>query len=498
MLAIAALTQSLLLAAPAGATLVVAPLERVQTRKSDATTLTEMIRIQVGQSARFTLVTPEEQRHIDEELRRQLSGGCSEASCIAELGGALGARFLITGKFSRFGSRYVLLLKLIDIELGKAVNTASLQAGALEMLLDDLPAAVGQLIGERPAEPAPRAAAPSRPQIRGSAIRQAFGWVNMMVKPRHTQVSIQGRKRWTWRSDGLKPRTEQLPPGRYRWQAVREGFETQKGTFQVRADQTSSLNITLLPPGHLVVEGTPKGSKVEVSGRIRTVQGLPMAIRSAPSGTYHLTISNPGYYSQRLSKRVRAGQTTRVRVQLKPDRRRRAKPAPKRYRSKAERVNENVSFLYGTLRSLNFGDDEHAVQPMLWFQPEGLPGMNLPAVHVGVAAQIGSDQQLIRNEQGEPIATWMLGYEHYFASADEFSSLSVFGRLTLNHDPGFEAGASIYLIPFEEHDMGATTKVSTFIGASERLGPYAGVSGSISWAGATGLSLIVLGALLGG
>ena len=46
--------------------------------------------------------------------------------------------------------------------------------------------------------------------------------------------------------------------------------------------------------------------------------------------------------------------------------------------------------------------------------------------------------------------------------------------------------------------MGATTKVSTFIGASERLGPYAGVSGSISWAGATGLSLIVLGALLGG
>ena len=299
---------------------VVAPLERVQTRESDATTLSEMIRIQVGQSARFTLVTPEEQRHIDEELRRQLSGGCSEASCIAELGGALGARFLITGKFSRFGSRYVLLLKLIDIELGKAVNTASLQAGALEMLLDDLPAAVGQLIGERPAEPAPRAAAPSRPQIRGSAIRQAFGWVNMMVKPRHTRVSIQGRKRWTWRNDSAAHRT--VAAGRYRWQAVREGFETHTGTFQVRADQTSSLNITLLPPGHLVVEGTPKGSKVEVSGRIRTVQGLPMAIRSAPSGTYHLTISNPGYYSQRLSKRVRAGQTTRVRVQLKPDRRR--------------------------------------------------------------------------------------------------------------------------------------------------------------------------------
>ena len=241
---------------------------------------------------------------------------------------------MITGKFSRFGSRYVLLLKLIDIELGKAVNTASLQAGALEMLLDDLPAAVGQLIGERPAEPAPRAAAPSRPQIRGSAIRHAFGWVNMMVKPRHTQVSIQGRKRWTWRSDGLKPRTEQLPPGRYRWQAVREGFETQKGTFQVRADQTSSLNITLLPPGHLVVEGTPKGSRLRCPVAYAPSKRLPMAIRSAPSGTYHLTISNPGYYSQRLSKRVRAGQTTRVQCSSSRTAGVERSSVPKRYRTR--------------------------------------------------------------------------------------------------------------------------------------------------------------------
>ena len=80
---------AVLLALPAAAqpTLVVAPLERVQTRQSDATTLTEMIRIQIGKSRRYTLVTPEEQHNIDAELKRQLSGGCSEASCITHCSG---------------------------------------------------------------------------------------------------------------------------------------------------------------------------------------------------------------------------------------------------------------------------------------------------------------------------------------------------------------------------------------------------------------------------
>ena len=59
---LALVVASLLVAAPAAAkpNLLVAPLKRVKTDKADAETLTEMIRIQVGQSNRYTLVTPED------------------------------------------------------------------------------------------------------------------------------------------------------------------------------------------------------------------------------------------------------------------------------------------------------------------------------------------------------------------------------------------------------------------------------------------------------
>ena len=66
------LTTCLLIAAPAAAkpTLVVAPLQSAKRDKENADTLGEMIRNQVVKSDRYTLVTPEEQGAIDDELKR--------------------------------------------------------------------------------------------------------------------------------------------------------------------------------------------------------------------------------------------------------------------------------------------------------------------------------------------------------------------------------------------------------------------------------------------
>jgi hypothetical protein len=77
---------SLIVAAPTAAkpTLVVAPLQSAKRDKDNADTFGEMIRIQVGKSDRYTLVTPEDMGAIDEELKRQLSGGCDEASVGAD------------------------------------------------------------------------------------------------------------------------------------------------------------------------------------------------------------------------------------------------------------------------------------------------------------------------------------------------------------------------------------------------------------------------------
>jgi hypothetical protein len=147
-------------------TLVVAPFQARQVDSEDAATITRLAAIYAGQSAAFSLVTPEELGAIDEEIKRQLSGGCSEASCIAELGGALGAKYMITGSLNRLGKRYILTLKLIDIEQVRAVSTAASQEGSIEAFADSLPHTIRQLFKE---EPLSLAAAPLENKAKGAA-----------------------------------------------------------------------------------------------------------------------------------------------------------------------------------------------------------------------------------------------------------------------------------------------------------------------------------------
>ncbi len=148
---------SLLIAAPQPAeatrpTLLVAPLKGVGVDPIFVEILSEEMRTYAGRSERFTLVTPEEMAAIDKELARQLSGGCDETSCIAELGGALGAQVIVTGKLSLAGKRFTLNAKLIDIATVTARKVATRRAAHIEGLQDQMAPLMAELLGDRPPE----------------------------------------------------------------------------------------------------------------------------------------------------------------------------------------------------------------------------------------------------------------------------------------------------------------------------------------------------------
>jgi TolB-like protein len=52
---------------------------------------------------------------LEVDLEKQMVG-CSEESCLAEIGGALGARWIISGTVALLGGRRVLTLKLVDAQ----------------------------------------------------------------------------------------------------------------------------------------------------------------------------------------------------------------------------------------------------------------------------------------------------------------------------------------------------------------------------------------------
>ena len=129
-------------------TIVVAPLRAIEAAGSASQIISEQIRAFVGRSGKYTLVSPEEMNALDAELERQLSGGCDEASCVAQLGGALGAEFLLTGSLGLIGKTYVLNLKLIDIETASAkANAKPIMASSLDEIVRRVDEATADVLG---------------------------------------------------------------------------------------------------------------------------------------------------------------------------------------------------------------------------------------------------------------------------------------------------------------------------------------------------------------
>jgi hypothetical protein len=90
------------------------------------------------------------------EKKRQMLTGCSDAGCLAELGGALGADRVVHGSVGRVGGSMVVTFSSLDARTSRAVASVSerLQGAGDEAFLDALPAMVDRILSE-PA-PAPR------------------------------------------------------------------------------------------------------------------------------------------------------------------------------------------------------------------------------------------------------------------------------------------------------------------------------------------------------
>ena len=73
------------------------------------------------------------------EQRKQLVG-CRDDSCLAEVAGALGVRWLITGNVSLFGKTYLINMKLLDVPRVRIASSVSKKIkGEQDQLLDALP-----------------------------------------------------------------------------------------------------------------------------------------------------------------------------------------------------------------------------------------------------------------------------------------------------------------------------------------------------------------------
>ena len=97
-------------------------------------------------SENYRVIDAGQRDSILKELEFSLSG-CTDENCQLEAGKMLSAQFIVVGSLGLFGERYVLNVKLINVESGQTVNSASRVYLDLNALVDDAQALTSLLTG---------------------------------------------------------------------------------------------------------------------------------------------------------------------------------------------------------------------------------------------------------------------------------------------------------------------------------------------------------------
>lgn len=117
-------------------------------------TIISILSSSLFQMERFTVIDVSQRENILSEIEFS-SSGCTDESCMLEIGKLLAAEMIVVGSLSKIGSRYVLSSKLLETQTGKTLGTADGIYADLDAMLDDLGTFSAQLVKQvvRTSEP---------------------------------------------------------------------------------------------------------------------------------------------------------------------------------------------------------------------------------------------------------------------------------------------------------------------------------------------------------
>jgi len=114
-----------------------------------AAALTEVTAAEIRRVPDIQLTTEQEISALLSFDRQRSMLGCSNDSCLAEIGGALGVARLTVGTLNRLGESWLINLKLVDVKRARTVSQADrrLRGGTIDDVLDALPGLVAEAFG---------------------------------------------------------------------------------------------------------------------------------------------------------------------------------------------------------------------------------------------------------------------------------------------------------------------------------------------------------------
>lgn len=121
-------------------------LEAAGVAPEEAKVLDGMVANALSAYSTIEVVTSEDLAQMMELEGQRQQLGCDTKSCLAEIAGAMGARYVVFGSAGRLGELFVVQLNLFDSVEAKAVERREIQAAAVEGLATQVRPAVADLL----------------------------------------------------------------------------------------------------------------------------------------------------------------------------------------------------------------------------------------------------------------------------------------------------------------------------------------------------------------
>src|SRR5688572_12873627 len=103
------------------------------------TTIVDLTSSRLDREGVFQVITEEDVKQMVNFDQMKTALSCDDqASCLAEIGQALGVGYIMTGSLAQVGTRHVLTFSLIDIQNAKALKRESTSYASVDELMSGL------------------------------------------------------------------------------------------------------------------------------------------------------------------------------------------------------------------------------------------------------------------------------------------------------------------------------------------------------------------------
>jgi len=243
----------------------------------------------------YEVVERSKRDEILKEQGFQMTGACSEASCLVEIGQLLGAQKMIGGTIGKLGNVYAIELRMLDIQTGGIDLSFSRNYGKIADLLSAMKEAAEIFSSWKP----------------GAAGQSAKpGGLFVITEPDGAKILVDGKDH-----PGLTPNLiYPLSEGLHQISIVKEGYSLFTTSRLVSVGKVDTVKAPLMSlAGKLKIKTDPAGAKLYLNKKFQgIVSEQGMVIEDLTDSLYKIKATKWGYKTYNAKWTPNPGRETKM------------------------------------------------------------------------------------------------------------------------------------------------------------------------------------------